>query len=292
MSKIVDVLKEATKDILTEETLKEIENVFNQAVNERVEVHVKKALTDQDSDYASKLEKLVEAIDTDHTEKLQKVVEAIDADRTNKLKMVIEKYETALQNEANKFKGELVDKISKYLDLYLDEKIPSTAINEAVKNKRALNVLNSLRNTLAVDMALSKESIKDAVVDGKNRLDEAAKQLEASNNEIKALKEELVKVKAELTLEKKIQGFDDNKKAYAKKMLSGKSEEFINENFDYTLGLYDKTEEEDVASIKEEAIKDTVASKVDRPVIAESSKPEAEAADPAFNAYLGELKKY
>jgi len=291
MSKIVDVLKEATKDILSEETLKEIETVFNTAVNERVELHVKKALEDQDTDYASKLEKLVEAIDTDHTEKLQKVVEAIDADRTNKLKMVIEKYETALQNEANKFKGDLVNKISKYLDLYLDEKLPVTAVNEAVKNKRALNVLNSLRNTLAVDMALSKESIKDAVVEGKNRLDEAAKQLEASNKELNALKAELTKVKAELTLEKKIQGLNDEKKAYAKKMLSGKSEEFVKENFDYTLGLYEKTEEEEVASIKEEAIKNTVASKVDRPVITESVKQE-ESPDFAFNAYLGELKKY
>lgn len=292
MSKIVDVLKEATKDILTEDTLKEIENVFNVAVNERVELHVKKALEDQDADYASKLEKLVEAIDTDHTAKLQKVVEAIDSDRTEKLKKVVEKYEASLQNEANKFKGELVNKISKYLDLYLEEKLPVTAVNEAVKNKRALNVLNNLRNTLAVDMALSNESIKDAVIEGKNRINEAAKQLEASNNEVKALKEELVKVKAELALESKVQELNDEKKVFAKKMLSGKSEEFIKENFDYTMGLYEKTEEEDVASIKQEAIKDTVASKVDRPVIAESTEPTNEAGDPAFTNYLSELRKY
>ena len=46
MSTIIDVLKEATKDILSEETLKDIETVFNTSVNEKVELHVNKALTE------------------------------------------------------------------------------------------------------------------------------------------------------------------------------------------------------------------------------------------------------
>lgn len=291
MSNISDVLKEATKDILSEETLKEIENVFNTTVNERVELHVKKALTEQDEDYSAKLEKLIEAIDTDHTTKLQKVVEAIDTDRAAKLKTVIEKYETALQNEAATFKNELVAKISKYLEVYLENKIPEASINEAVKNKKAVKVLENIRNILAVNMAVSNESIKDAVVDGKNRLNEAAKQLEASNEKVKTLAEELTKVKAELTLEKKIQELDDDKKNYARKMLANKSEKFINENFDYTLGLWEKNEEVKTDNIKEEAVKTAASSEVDRPIVTESVAIN-DAADPSFNAYLSELKKY
>lgn len=291
MSNISEVLKEATKDILSEETLKEIENVFNTTVNERVELHVKKALTEQDEDYSAKLEKLIEAIDTDHTTKLQKVVEAIDTDRAAKLKTVIEKYETALQNEAATFKNELVAKISKYLEVYLENKIPEASINEAVKNKKAVKVLENIRNILAVNMAVSNESIKDAVVDGKNRLNEAAKQLEASNEKVKTLAEELTKVKAELTLEKKIQELDDDKKNYARKMLANKSEKFINENFDYTLGLWEKNEEVKTDNIKEEAVKTAASSEVDRPIVTESVAIN-DAADPSFNAYLSELKKY
>jgi hypothetical protein len=243
MSNISDVLKEATKDILSEDTLKEIENVFNTSVNEKVELHVKKALTEQDEDYSAKLEKLIEAIDTDHTNKLQKVVEAIDADRAAKLKTVIEKYGTALQSEAATFKNELVAKISKYLEVYLENKVPTASINEAVKNKKATKVLENIRSILAVNMAVSNESIKDAVVDGKNQLNEAASQLEATNEKVKTLAEELATVKAELTLEKKIQELDENRKVYARKMLANKSEKFINENFDYTLGLWEKNEE-------------------------------------------------
>jgi len=292
MSNISEVLKEATKDILSEETLKEIENVFNTTVNERVELHVKKALTEQDEDYSAKLEKLIEAIDTDHTTKLQKVVEAIDTDRAAKLKTVIEKYETALQNEAATFKNELVAKISKYLEVYLENKIPEASINEAVKNKKAVKVLENIRNILAVNMAVSNESIKDAVVDGKNRLNEAAKQLEASNEKVKTLTEELANVKAELTLEKKIQELDENKKKYARKMLATRSEKFINENFDYTLGLWEKNEEVKTDNIKEEAVKAATSSEVDRPVVTESVATGNDAADPSFNAYLSELKKY
>ena len=164
---ITKVLREATKDILTEDVLKEIEAAFDSTVNERVQIHVEKALSEQDADYSKKLETLVEAIDTDHTNKLKKVVEAVDSDRANKLKAVIKKYETALNTEAVNFKETIVEQVSKYLDIYLEEKLPLTDVKEAVKNKKALAVLESLRSTLSVDMALSKDTIRDAIVDGK-----------------------------------------------------------------------------------------------------------------------------
>ena len=55
---ITDILKEASKDILTEEVLKEIETAFDSSVNERVQIHVEKALSEQDEDYSKKLETL------------------------------------------------------------------------------------------------------------------------------------------------------------------------------------------------------------------------------------------
>ena len=289
---ITQALKEATKDILTEETLQEIETAFNQAVEAKALIHVEKALNEQDEDYAKKLETLVEAIDTDHTKKLQAVVGAIDKDRTNKLAAVIKKYETALVKEANTFKSTLVDQISNYLDLYLEEKLPLAEIQEAVSNKRANAVLCDIRNMLSVDMALAKDSIKDAVVDGKNRLDEAAQQLEAATKQINELKNKLNSTEAELVLEKRVSTLEDSEKAYMKKMLSGKSAKFITENFDYTLGLFSKSEEERLNSLKEEAVTETVATTVDRPVIEESVNEEAVQSDPAFSLYLSELKKY
>lgn len=288
---ITDVLKEATKDILTEDVLKEIETAFNVSVDQKVKIHVEKALMEQDEDYSKKLEKLVEAIDTDHTTKLDKVVEALDADRAEKLKTVIKKYETALHTEATTFKETLVNTISRYLEKYLDEKLPLADIEQAVKNKKALNMLNNLREALAVDMALSNDSIKEAVVDGKNKINEAAQQLEASNKKVNELTNELSKIRADLALEKVIQDLDTDKKVYMKKMLKGRSADFITENFKYTLGLYEKTEEERLTGLKAEAVKQTVSEKVDRPVIAESVV-EDNSDEPGFKNYMAELSKY
>ena len=60
MSKTVNaILKEATEGLLTDETLGLIEEAFNSAVNERAQLHVEKALIEQDEDYAGKLTKLL-----------------------------------------------------------------------------------------------------------------------------------------------------------------------------------------------------------------------------------------
>jgi len=289
---ITKVLKEATKDILTEDVLKEIEAAFNNTVNERVTLHVEKALAEQDADYSKKLETLVEAIDTDHTNKLKKVVEAVDSDRAAKLKAVVEKYEAALNKEAAELKTSLVDKISKYLDIYLEEKLPTATVNEAVKNKRAMTLVEDLRRVLSVDMALAKDSIRDAVVDGKTKLDEAAKQLEAANKQVTELSEENKKLSSKLVLEEKISNLDEDKKAYMKKMLSGKSVEFIKENFNYTLNLFEKTEEERLTNLKTEAVTESVSTKIDRPVIEEKVSEPVVSVDPSFNVYMHELKKY
>ena len=275
---------------VTEDVLKEIEDSFNTSVDEKVKLHVEKALLEQDDDYAKKLETLVEAIDADHTAKLNQVVAAIDADRANKLETVVAKYEEALTTEAAKFKDEMVGEVSKYLELYVEEKIPVNEIKEAVKNKKAIRVLEDVRQMLAVDNALTQSNIRDAIVDGKDRLDEAAKQLEASNSAVKKLTEDLNKVKAELALEKKTSSLDKDTQVYIRKMLGGKSEQFIKENFDYTVKLFDRTEEERLDNLKTEAITETETKEVDRPVIEESVKqPDM---DPAFGNYMSELGKY
>ena len=290
---ISQVLKEATKDILTEDVLNEIEAAYNASVDAKVQLHVEKALNEQDEDYSNKLETLLEAIDADHVGKLNQVVTALDRDRSKKLKAIVEKYEAALTNEATNFKNTMVDQVSNYLDLYLEEKLPTASIQEAVSNKRADAVLAEIRNMLSVDMALAQESIRDAVVDGKTQIDEAVQQLEFANKRVSSLNEELNKVKAALVLEQKVSDLDDEKKVYMKKMLSSKSAKFIAENFNYTLGLFEKTEEERINNLKDEAITEAVANTVDRQVIEESVENVTEDyTSPYAGVYMSELHKY
>jgi len=290
MENITDILQEKAQDILTEDTLQQIEEAFNK----KVQLHVEAALVKQDDEYAAKLEHLLEAIDLDHSKKLDKVVEAIDKNHAEKMIAVVEKYSKALTTEAAEFKNDIVNKVSKYLDIYLEKLVPQKSINEAVKNKRANKMLSEMRKVLAVDAALQKQAIKDAIVDGKSRIDESTAQVDEMGATLDKLAKENAVLKARLTLESKCSDLSEDKAAFCKKVLTGKSAKFINENFDYTLKMFDKNHEEHLEVLHEQAKRQNSVSKdVDRPtqVLKESRQPVKEE-NPYFNAYLGELNKY
>ena len=277
---------ETLKD-LTPESMTEIQNAINSKVQDKVKIHVEKALAEQDELYSKKLSQLLEAIDADHSTKLEKVVEAVDADRAQKLMLVIKKYENLLTEDANNFKSQLVEAISDYLDAYLEEAVPADEIKEAVRNKKAITVLENLRSHLAVDAALQKESIKEAILDGRNQINEASNKLESIVAENATLQYELNAIKANLVIEQRTQNLDEQQKKYIKKVFSNKSPEFIKENFDYTLKLFDKKSNNRLEYLKEEAL--TESSNVDR-VVFEQSETLNESVE--TSPYLKELSKY
>jgi CHASE3 domain sensor protein len=290
MENITDILQEKAQDILTEATLQHSEEAFTT----KVQLPVEAALVKQDDEYAAKLEHLLEAIDLDHSKKLDKVVEAIDKNHAEKMIAVVEKYSKALTTEAAEFKNDIVNKVSKYLDIYLEKLVPQKSINEAVKNKRANKMLSEMRKVLAVDAALQKQAIKDAIVDGKSRIDESTAQVDEMGATLNKLSKENAVLKAQLTLESKCSDLSEDKAAFCKKVLTGKSAKFINENFDYTLKMFDKNHEEHLEVLHEQAKRQNSVSKdVDRPteVIKESTE-QSGTENPYFNAYLGELGKY
>ena len=276
MSKITDLLKEATKDVLTEESLEQIETVFTEAVDTKVEeratIATEAALAAQDDEHSKKLEQLIESIDKDHTKKLEKVVEAVDADRTRKLKNVVRKFQTSLNEEASGLKDTVVESVSDYLDSYIAEAVPTATIEEATKNKRAMDVLGDIRKMLSVDMVLANESIREAVQDGKQTIDESKKTIEELSNMNEYQKDELESLKKDLFLEKKLAGFDEKKANFTRKTFVDKDLSFIEENFDYTVTMFDKKAQESLDILKEEAIHETKTQDAQVEVVSESSK--------------------
>lgn len=271
---------------LSEEAQAEIQAALEKKVQEKVQIHVEKALTEQDDLYSKKLTQLLEAIDKDHSAKLEKVVEALDSDRTNKLKLVIQKYERVLNEDAPKFKEQLVESISDYLDAYLNEVVPAADIQEAVKNKKAMMVLEGIRNHLAVTSALEKENIKEAILDGKAQINEASSKLESVVTENAQLKNELAQLKANLLIEQRTAALDEQQKNYMKKVFTGKTPEFITENFDYTLKLFNKKTSDRLETLKEEALSEST--NVDRVVLEQKEESDSKEISP----YLQELSKY
>jgi len=288
MSKITDTLKEAAKDVLTEETLEEIQNTFNEQLeskaDERSKIAVAAALNEQDEKYAEKLEALLEAIDKDHCRKLKRVVESLDNDRTNKLKRVIKKYQSELNTEAVKLRDAIVESASEYLDSYIDEALPVSSIQEAVDNKKALGILENFRQTLGVDLALANETIREGVVDGKKQLDESNEQLKITSQQRNTLAEEVAELKKTIFLSEKTKNFDVKKTNFITKTFKGKDLDFIQENFKYTVKMFDKKHTEALDILKEDAISNSeIKNEVKQELTTESTDVK--------NPYVSELSR-
>ena len=286
------ILKEASGDVLTDDTLDQIETMFNEAVDTKAAIRVEKALIEQDESHAGKLGELLEAIDDDHSDKLQKVVGAIDQNHSQKLVQLVKRYEGTLNEEAGSFKDSLVENISTYIDEYIDEKLPITEIEAAVKNKKALAVLESLRSTLGVDFALAKETIRDAIQEGKETITESHTQISQLQEQNNNLASKVDTLSTHILLTEKTQDLPAQKKNYVFKVLSDKDTQFINENFDYTLKLFDKTEEERLEQYKQEASSEP-EEMVDR-VITETVDPSNDEVVPEQTqpSYMSELQKW
>lgn len=280
---ISKILKEATKDLLTEETLKVITEAFEKKVDEKASLAVEAALVQQDEEYATKLEKVLEAIDADHTSKLEKIVTRIDEvhaekfkialtkldeDRTAKLEKLVKVYESALKSEADKFKTSLVENVSNYLELYIDKSIPAQQIQEATQNARSRKIVDEIKRLVSLDETFVNESIKEALLDGKRQIDEANTKAAEANKQSKLLNEKVENLEKTILLEKKVANFPAAKKSYMIRVLSEKDAKFITENFDYVSEMYEKNEEEAVQTLKES----TVAKTKGVDVITESAK--------------------
>jgi len=283
--KVKTLLTDDAKQVLSEESL----NIIEASFQKKLQLTVESALAAQDDLYAEKLEKLMKAIDKDHTGKLKRVVEAIDRSNASKLVKVVKRYDNVITKEAKQFKNTLVESISNYLEEFLDEAIPSQAISEATKNRTAIEVLGNLRRVLAIDSALMAESVKPALADGKKQIDELAAQVDKLSKENSLLRENFLKTKSALILESKTSGLSEKKREYLKRVLSDKSPKFVEENFDYTLRLFDKKEKERIDILKEEAF-DNRKVKADVPVIRESTQVKKQTK--VENPYISELQKY
>lgn len=245
-----NLFTEDVQKVLTDETLTAIEEAFN----DKVKLSVESALLEQDEIYANKLQTLLDTLDKDRSKKLKRVVEAVDKANASKLVKIVKLYERDSKVDAKKFKKTLIESVSAYLDEFLKESIDSKDLAQAVKNKTAFNVLENMRKVLAVDSVMMKESVQEAVIDGKNQIDELKKENAELKKQFKALYEQNQRTEVASLLESKTAKFSETKKGFIKKALADKSVKFIEENFDYTVRLFDNQEKSKLQTLKEEAL--------------------------------------
>jgi len=229
-------------------------NAIQEALEAKVNLAVEAALVEQDEVYAVKLGSVMESLDKDRTIKLKKLMESFEKDKTAKLVKVVKKYEREQQIDLLKFKKQITESVSAFLEEFLTESFPEKDMEAAVKNKTAYSVLENLRRVLAIDSAVMKESVSGAILQGKTELDKIRNENTLLKNNLTVLTEEKNKTQIKLFLEAKTSKYQDTKKNFIKKALGDKSLKFIQENFDYTVRLFEKQEKKQFEVIKEEAL--------------------------------------
>lgn len=314
---VSNILSEQFKDLISEDTLKQVEEAFNTAVDEKskakIQLEVENVKVQLDEHYTGKLQELIEKIDEDHTAKMQKLVAAIDTDHavklhglvesidkkhTKMLKQVVEKYEGKLVADATSFQNRLVEEVSNYLDLYLDKTVPTAQINEAVTNIQAAAKLHQIRQLVGINEEFVDNEVKEALIDGKRTIDSLRNELNVALKENVDLAARANKAEVAILLEDKTVDMPTAKKTFVHKLLKNKTPEYIKENFDYVVEMFEKEAQTDLETIQEQVKQEFVSqtASADRPHIIEEQKNfnnevERDASSEVVSGYLNEMKK-
>lgn len=294
---IKSLLENLDKNVISEETATAIAEAFETAVNEKVESRVKleteEVTSKIDEDHANKLKKLLEAIDTDHTEKLEKIVDAINNDHAKKLGTLSNYYKTALNEKAESFSKKIVEQVSNFLDISLEKAIPQAQLNEAVTNIYARKKLNEIRNLVGIDQEHIDVSIKSAITQGKSKIDELAEKLNESYKENETLLNKITVIESKTLLEEKTQGMPKSKKEFVYKLLNDKESSYIQENFNYVVEMFERSEEETATKLVDEAKQkaQTFDASVPKSKIVISESRTEDMSTGLVNEYLTELNR-
>lgn len=287
--KIESLLNEEVKSILTEESL----NAIQEAFDSKVTLEVESALAAQDKEHGERLVKLINDIDKDRATKMKNLVEAVDKKHASQLLKLVKMFEKDQVKDAKAFKKMVVESVDAFLDEFLNETISKEDLEQAVKNKTAFKVLENMRSVLSVDAGMVKESVQSVFLEGKKEHDKVLAENKELKKQFKALYEQYQQTERNMLLETKISKFSPEKQKFIRKALGDKTVEFINENFDYTLRIFDKKEKETLKTLKEEALANRV-NKPDVVILEKNNKTSLnnneEPSDPFVDGVLESLR--
>lgn len=299
---IKDMLKNFDKNLINEDVANSITEAFDKAVNEKVQTKTKnqvsltveKALMEQDEDHANKLKAILEKSDADHVQKLKLVVKTITENHTKKLGSIVNFYKKSIDQKANTFSEKVVNDLDKFLSKYLEKKIPYNQITEAVKNTHARKQLDAIRKMVSFDPSLVNESVRTVVKEGKSTVDSLTVKLNESIEENAKLSRQLNKYQSALLLEGKTRGMHRSKKDYVVKILEDKDVNYIKENFNYVVEMFENGESDESKRLGKDAKENTAISRNSNvtQVIRESKEDiESDAPNGRVGEYLSELNR-
>lgn len=275
---IADMLPKVIVENLSEESLSalkdEFENLVESKVAERLAVATAAAEAALDEEVNKQTTELIHKIEEAHKIGLEKVVNHLNEKYESNIAKVRNYYKNQLGREALKFKNQLVESVSKYIDARVDKFIPYNEVKAAVKNDSAMKVLESFKEILNVNEATGNASIRSAIMEGHQMLQDAKAQAEQAINEKVAVQKQLDEMAESYAFERNISQLDEDQKNFAIRMAKKAGVAYVNENMGYIFNLYEKkliNERKELAAKEMNNRKRTKLQNVSRKTLAEKT---------------------
>lgn len=297
--KIEEILESIGNELLTPEVKADITGAFaaevesrvTQSLDEKVKLSVDAALEQADTEYAAKIVEFAEKMDKSHVATAEKMVENIDRSYGLKLKQVADAYKQELTENVDAFQKTIIAKVSNFVDMRLDKLVPVEQLEEAVKNINATRVLGEIKKLLAFSPEELGEDVKNAVKESYDTIESLKGEFNGKVKELMVVESELKAVKAEKILTEKTAGFSPKKLKYVTKALKGKDPEFITENFDYVVGMFEEVEKDDKETVLTEEIGKSVSNTVAVPKMKVEESIQRSNGGNEVEGYAEELRK-
>jgi len=227
--------------VLSESAQQQITEAFNAKLDELVEERVGIALETQDKEHTEMLQQVVEKyenklkserkaveekLDSEHARMTKEAFDLVDEDRAKKVLLIKEKYEKLLNEEVEKQTEAMVIAVSKYLDTFLEQHIPTEVVAESAKHDHSTELLNKISKLVTLDRVVT-EDIK--------------KSMEKSDKIIREQAKELELLKTKEYLREKTKNLPVLEQKFIVESFKGKSFDYAKRNFDYVRQLFIKS---------------------------------------------------
>lgn len=273
---ITDLLPEAIKVALSEESLsvinKEFETLVESKVNERINIATAAAEAALDEEVNKRCTELVHKIEEAHKIGLERVYTYLTEKNQKNERLIRNFYKKQIGKEAEAFRKRLCENVARAIDERIDKLVPYNEVKAAVKNETAMRVLESFKGILNINEATVQKEIREAVLDGKAMLKEATDKAESLAAQNDKLQKQIDEMAESYAFEKNISQLDEDAKNFVIRFAKKAGIGYANENMEYLRNLHGKkvlSERKELATNEMNRQKRTNLHNVNRRVLAE-----------------------
>lgn len=251
--KLKDLLPENVTSQFSEESLQKIEEAFQQAVDklvsDKISLAVENAEIQFDEEAKKKMDELVNVTEAHNRIMSKKLADALKERYQTREENIHAYYKQQIAEAAKQFKEHLVEKLNVFFNNYLEKAVPSKQLKESVVNNYARVSLAKVKKLLCLSDEKIKEQVKKPILEGVNKIKDLEGKVSLLEQRNGSLKNEVNSLRAKEYLTEKIKNWDPSAQSYMMRVLSGKSIEWIKENFDYTKAMCDQIQENELKQI-------------------------------------------